>query len=149
MNILNMRTTIKQRAIEASGRERHCSKCKFRGRVCLYVEICHEAFVRGYIKGYKDKGLDVPVLAEASYENDKMLCVQVDRICCTVSWFVTTKGKFWAREELNSGEMDIELYMDNTWLPYEETHRPCSFIPDNLRDKIYKLFHKIGMRKED
>lgn len=142
-----MRTSIKQRAREASSRERFCSKCKFRGRICPYVEVCHEAFVRGYIKGHKDKDLDIPVLAKASYEADKILCVQVDRVYCTVSWFLTSKGKSWEREELNSGEMDIELYMDNTWLPYEETCRP-SFIPDNLRDRIYKLFHKIGMRKE-
>lgn len=50
-----MRTTIEQRAKEASGRERHCSKCKFRGSVCPYVEICHEAFVRGYVKGVFSK----------------------------------------------------------------------------------------------
>lgn len=149
MNILNMRTTIEQRARQASGRERHCSKCKFRGNVCPYVEICHEAFVRGYIKGYKDKNLNTPIVAKAPYKDGKTLCVQVDKTHCTVSWFLTTTGKSRKREILNSGEMYIELYMDSTWLPYEETHRPCSFIPDNLHDRIYQLFHKIGMRKEE
>lgn len=50
-----MRTTIEQRAREASGRERHCGKCKFGEKACAYVEICHEAFVRGYVKGVFSK----------------------------------------------------------------------------------------------
>lgn len=50
-----MRTTIEQRAREASGREKYCTKCRFGGKVCDYVEICHEAFVRGFMKGHKYK----------------------------------------------------------------------------------------------
>ena len=50
-----MRKTIEQQARSASGRERYCSKCKFRtpNKICSYIDVCHAAFVRGYIKGYK------------------------------------------------------------------------------------------------
>lgn len=50
-----MRQTIEQQARSASGRERYCSKCKFRtpNKICSYIDVCHAAFVRGYIKGYK------------------------------------------------------------------------------------------------
>lgn len=50
-----MRQTIEQQARSASGRERYCSKCKFRtpNTLCQYIDVCHNAFVRGYIKGYK------------------------------------------------------------------------------------------------
>lgn len=50
-----MRQTIEQQARSASGRERYCGKCKFRmpNQICSHIDVCHNAFVRGYIKGYK------------------------------------------------------------------------------------------------
>lgn len=50
-----MRKTIEQKARQASGSERYCGKCKFRTQngLCPYIDVCHAAFVRGYIKGYK------------------------------------------------------------------------------------------------
>lgn len=140
-----MRTSIRQRAGQASGRERYCGKCEFRTvGACAHLEACNAAFIRGYIKGYRDKEPEMPSLAKAAYGTGKHLSVQVDRVNCTVSWYLVE-----GREVLNNGEMDIELYMDNTWLPYEETHRPNSHIPDALQDKLHKLFHRVGMRKEE
>ncbi len=51
-----MNMSVEMRAKQASGRERYCAKCQFRtGRLCPHLEVCHAAFVRGYIRGDKDK----------------------------------------------------------------------------------------------
>lgn len=64
---------------------------------------------------------------------------------CTVSWAV-----LWNGEPDDTGEMDVELYANGEWLPYEETLRPISKIPRWLKTHLYnKLFPRLGMRKTD
>ena len=52
-----MRQSVKQKANISSFRERHCAKCEFRTpeHFCRYLEVCHAAYVRGFIKGYKER----------------------------------------------------------------------------------------------
>jgi hypothetical protein len=51
-----MRETIKQRAAQASGNERFCGKCPHKtGICCVHLEVCHDAFIRGYLKGAKNE----------------------------------------------------------------------------------------------
>lgn len=47
--------TIASRARKQSGMERACIKCNYRAAngMCVHLDVCHAAFVRGYIKGYK------------------------------------------------------------------------------------------------
>ena len=47
--------TIEVRARKQSGMERACAKCNYRtaNGACMHLDVCHAAFVRGYIKGYK------------------------------------------------------------------------------------------------
>ena len=78
---------------------------------------------------------------------DGRIEVLVDRENCIVFWVF--KEDKTSGEIFNDGTMDIELYVDNTWLPYWETHRPTSKIPSSMLPTITKLFHKIGMRKEE
>ena len=46
--------SIEQMAKEANGRSRSCAKCSLR-MTCTDIdtEICNNAFIEGYIKGYK------------------------------------------------------------------------------------------------
>ena len=79
---------------------------------------------------------------------DGVLVVDVDIEECTVDWaFLSGRNK--DADVFSSGQMDIEVYLDNTWLPYEETHRPTRFIPKSLIEPVYKLFKKCGMREND
>ena len=79
---------------------------------------------------------------------DGVLVVDVDIEECTVDWaFLSGRNK--DAEVFSSGQMDIEVYLDNTWLPYEETHRPTRFIPKSLIEPVYKLFKKCGTREND
>ena len=51
-----MKKTIRQIAGGFSGREHHCSNCEFVAKevkLCPYADICHAAFIRGFIKGRK------------------------------------------------------------------------------------------------
>lgn len=59
-----------------------------------------------------------------------------------VSWAV-----LFSKEEINHhNSMDIEMYVDGTWLPYEET---LAFrIPVWLRQPLKKCMQKIGMRDD-
>lgn len=47
--------TIEARARKQSSMERACAKCNYRtaNGACMHLDVCHAAFVRGYIKGYK------------------------------------------------------------------------------------------------
>lgn len=51
-----MITSLKKRAAQASLNSRMCKDCKFGSKVCPkeILDICHKAFVAGYIKGSKD-----------------------------------------------------------------------------------------------
>lgn len=62
-----------------------------------------------------------------------------------VGWYLLDSH----REIQNNGEMDIEEYMDGTWLPYTETYGPGRWIPKQLINPVAKLFKKIGMRDDD
>lgn len=65
-----MRYSIEQRAREASGRERFCGKCPYKkDKFCEHLEACNAAFVRGYIKGHKDKGYEM--VGKLLYEDYK------------------------------------------------------------------------------
>lgn len=50
-----MRTSLKQRAAQASLNSRMCRDCKIGSKACTkeILDICHKAFVAGYIKGSK------------------------------------------------------------------------------------------------
>jgi hypothetical protein len=50
-----VKETIESMARKHSSMERACAKCNYRALngVCLHLDACHAAFVRGYIKGYK------------------------------------------------------------------------------------------------
>ena len=50
----NAKKTIRQMAKEANGRSRACVKCSLR-MTCTDIdtEICNNAFVEGFMKGYK------------------------------------------------------------------------------------------------
>ena len=77
---------------------------------------------------------------------DGVLAVEVDIEECVVNWYFLS-GRNKDADVFSSGQMDIEVYVDNTWLPYEETHRPTMFIPKGLIEPVYKLFKKCGMRE--
>ncbi len=75
---------------------------------------------------------------------DGFIHVSVDRNEGTASWaYIGNDG-----EPYSYGSMDIEEYVDNTWLPYEETHRPSRWIPKRIEEPVLKLFTKTGMRDE-
>lgn len=71
------------------------------------------------------------------------LVVELDYDECHVSWALLEHN-----EPQAFGEFDIELYLDNTWLIYEETMGPTR-IPRKLREPLYQMFHKIGLRNDD
>ena len=54
-----MRMSLKQCAKEASGRSRMCAKCpiNLKHKICSedILQVCHNAFVNGYLKGAKDQ----------------------------------------------------------------------------------------------
>ena len=43
------------KTVKQSSMERACAKCNYRtaNGACMHLDVCHAAFVRGYIKGYK------------------------------------------------------------------------------------------------
>lgn len=94
-----MRTTIEQRARIASGREQHCVKCKFGNGVCAYVEICHQAFVRGYIKGTSDRPKQIPVASLSIQPH------QFDQaVWQTETGFTAEKYNAWLKDAVGSLE---------------------------------------------
>ena len=51
---MSKRRSIRDVAAGYSLRERHCEKCIMGIEVrdlCPYIEICHEAYIRGFLKG--------------------------------------------------------------------------------------------------
>ena len=76
------------------------------------------------------------------YKEGKLV-VELNRETCHVDWAYLIQN-----EPVNSGFFDIELYLDNTWLIYEETIGPTR-IPSKLREPLYQMFHKIGLRNDD
>ena len=48
-----MKQTIKKKASQANGRSRACKKCHFIFRDTDVCKVCRNAFVEGYMKGYK------------------------------------------------------------------------------------------------
>lgn len=75
--------------------------------------------------------------------NQDTITVEVDYEEGTMKWWLTDKDK----EVQNYGEMDIEVYCDNSWLPYEETHRPARWMPRSLEPKIFGLLYRLGLKK--
>lgn len=76
---------------------------------------------------------------------DGFIQVNVDRNEGIASWiYMGNDG-----EPYSNGSMDIEEYVDNTWLPYEETHRPSRWIPKRIEGPVLKLFTKTGMRDKE
>lgn len=51
------KTTLRERATLSGLRERYCGKCKHVATVaiCPYIQVCQDAYVRGYIKGAKSE----------------------------------------------------------------------------------------------
>ena len=91
------------------------------------------------------------VLCESKFKDsakmkygDGFIQVSVDREEGTASWYYMGNDG----EPYSYGSMDIEEYVDNTWLPYEETHRPSRWIPKRIEEIVLKLFTKTGMRNE-
>lgn len=75
---------------------------------------------------------------------DGRIIVLVDRENCEMFWiFKTDDG-----EIQSEGQMDIELYCDDTWLCYEETHRPTKWMPKVMQKTVYDLCRKCGMRED-
>lgn len=83
-------------------------------------------------------------VASAKLFREGKIVVETDLEECQVRWAYLRQG-----EVVDEGEMDIEVYLDGTWLPYEETHRPQRWIPKPLEPVVYKLFKKLGMRDDD
>lgn len=77
--------------------------------------------------------------------NEGRLVVDLNVDECIVSWAHLDSNK----EPQDYGHVDIELYLDNTWLAYWETHGPLPTIPKKLKPNLIKLFKKIGMRDDD
>lgn len=75
--------------------------------------------------------------------NGDILTVEVDLEEGTMKWWLTDKDN----EVQNNGEMDIEVYNDNSWLPYEETYRPAKWMPRSLEPKIFSLCYCLGLKK--
>ena len=76
---------------------------------------------------------------------DGFIQVNVDRNEGIASWvYMGNDG-----EPYSYGSMDIEEYVDNTWLPYEETHRTSRWIPKRIEGPVLKLFTKTGMRDKE
>lgn len=53
-----MKQSVRIRAAIASGRCQMCRNCKYRTPIGCSperLEICNEGFIRGYMKGYKDR----------------------------------------------------------------------------------------------
>lgn len=75
--------------------------------------------------------------------NDDILRVELDLEEGIMRWWLTDKDN----EVQNNGEMDIEVYNDNSWLPYEETHRPARWMPRSLEPKIFSLCYRLGLKK--
>lgn len=75
--------------------------------------------------------------------NSDTITVEVDYEEGTMQWWLTDKDK----EVQNNGQMDIEVYCDNSWLPYEETHRPARWMPRSLEPKIFSLCYGLGLKK--
>ena len=75
---------------------------------------------------------------------DGQLVVNLNIDECTVDWTFLSKN-----EPVNYGSVEMELYNDNTWLAYWETHNPMPRIPNKLKSKLEKLFKKIGMRDDE
>lgn len=75
--------------------------------------------------------------------NSDTIIVEVDYEEGTMQWWLTDEDK----EVQNNGQMDIEVYCDNSWLPYEETHRPARWMPRSLEPKIFSLCYGLGLKK--
>ena len=76
------------------------------------------------------------------YGTKGKLVVSVGDEGTDVSWAV-----LFSKEEIDhDNSMDIEMYVDDTWLPYEET---LAFrIPVWLRKPLKQCMHKLGMRPD-
>lgn len=75
--------------------------------------------------------------------NSDTITVEVDYEEGTMRWWLTDKDN----EVQNNGQMDIEVYCDNSWLPYEETHRPSRWMPRSLEPKIFSLCYRLGLKE--
>jgi hypothetical protein len=75
--------------------------------------------------------------------NGDILTVEVDLEEGIMRWWLTDEDK----EVQNNGEMDIEVYSDNSWLPYEETHRPERWMPRSLEPLIFRLLYRLGLKQ--
>lgn len=75
--------------------------------------------------------------------NSDTITVEVDYEEGTMQWWLTDKDN----EVQNNGQMDIDVYCDNSWLPYEETHRPARWMPRSLEPKIFSLCYGLGLKK--
>ena len=75
--------------------------------------------------------------------NSDTITVEVDYEEGTMKWWLTDKDN----EVQNNGFMDIEVYKDNSWLPYEETYGPTRWMPRSLEPIIIKLCKKLGLKE--
>ena len=78
-----------------------------------------------------------------THVNSDTITVEVDYEEGTMQWWLTDKDN----EVQNNGQMNIEVYCDNSWLPYEETHRPARWMPRSLEPKIFSLCYGLGLKK--
>ena len=82
--------------------------------------------------------------ASMKHGNDRLVAC-IDMEVCEVHWYLVDSDK----EVQSDGRFDIELYADDTWLAYWETQAPLPRIPKPLREPLYKLFKRIGMREDE
>lgn len=77
------------------------------------------------------------------YKNGRLV-VEVNTDACDVYWAFLVNA-----EVENYGQMEIEMYIDGTWLPYEETYGPARWIPKVFEPILMQMFRKVGMRDMD
>ena len=76
---------------------------------------------------------------------DGVLVVDVNFEECRLSWVYESERSQTA-DVFDDGEMEIETYVDGTWLPYEET---MTHIPSEIEPYLMRMFKKLGMREDN
>lgn len=76
---------------------------------------------------------------------DGLLEAYLDRDECKVCWAILDNSK----EPQGVWSWDVELYNDDTWLPYEETIGGSVRVPSKLWPIFNDMFRKIGMRENE
>lgn len=52
-NMINKKISLNDKALDANGKDRSCKNCNHRPCPEALAKVCHDAFVKGYKRGYK------------------------------------------------------------------------------------------------